>query len=95
MNTDDIDEDKLFAQAREHEKKLAERAQFDMLRAGRTDTADALQDPRAQEMLARSALAKAILPMLPSAPTNKGPALRERPKVSHKKRQRQARKSNR
>ena len=89
-----IDEEQILADAKAHQAALAERAQFDMLRAGRNDTADMLQDPRAQEMLARSALAKAILPSLPHE-RPKGPARRSKPKTSKRKAQRQARRKNR
>lgn len=89
-----IDEDKIIQDALEEEQRLAKRAQYDMLRAGRRDTAEALSDPQAQEMLGRSALARAVYANVqPEQP--KGPARQPKPKRDKRKAQRQARRRSR
>lgn len=89
-----IDEDKIIKDALEEEHRLSRRAQYDMMRMGVRDTADKLQDPRAKEMLGKSALARAIMRNVQPEPP-KGPARRKPPKVDARKRQRQARKAQR
>ena len=89
-----IDEDKIIADALVEEQKLARKAQYDMMRMGVRDTADKLADPRAQEMLGKSALARAIMRNVP-VEQPKGPARRKPPKVDKRKQQRQARRRSR
>jgi hypothetical protein len=88
-------EEKILAEAQAEQERLRARAQFDMLRAGRRDTADMLADPQAQEMLGRAALAYAIQDNIPEEQPGPGPQRTQKPKVSARKRQRQARRRQR
>lgn len=90
-----IDEEKVFKEAEEHEERLTREAQFRMLKAGVRGTADLLSDPSRQEDIARGALGAAILGNRPQEGKQPGPARRKPPKVSARKRQRQARKTQR
>lgn len=90
-----MSEDQLFHAAASEQRRLAARRVDDLIIAGARNAAEILDNPLLQERTAMEAVMRTMRPDEDGQREQPGPSRRKAPKVSARKRQRQARKRNR